>query len=96
MTTANLQGFPLGTVAPYVNGQPFLGGEILILLAAASNTNSTFAHTLRRVPHAYWVLDVGRNMAMLTPFERGSTAWTQSLVSFNLPLITYPVTGVLF
>jgi hypothetical protein len=100
--SANLQGFPLGTAAPWKNGDPFLGGQIVILPVAVANANTVITHNLRRLPRAYLVLDIGIQTFPILyggntgpPFGRGSTAWTFAVFSLNLPALTAAVTGVL-
>ena len=91
----NLQGFPFGTAAPFRAGDPFLGGQIIVLPIAVANANTVISHSLRRLPRAFLVLDVGTQAIAAIPFPRGTTAWTFAVFSLNLPALTSAVTGVL-
>jgi hypothetical protein len=92
----NLQGFPFGTGAPFRSGDPYLGGEIVVLPVGSANPNTLIAHTLRRLPRAFLVLDVGTQVfGVSIPFPRGATPWSQSQFSLSLPILSTPVVGVL-
>lgn len=102
----NAQGFPFGTAAPWKSGDAYLGGQIVILPAAAAQANAVIAHSLRRVPRAFLVLDIGAQtittpatFGTITvptiPFSRGTTPWNQATFSLALPALSAPVTGVL-
>lgn len=73
---------------PLTNGLKYLGGEIRIIPSGAANANYPLAHTCQRPPRLCDVLDIGTNTAMPTPFPRGATAWSSTIVYLNLPART--------
>lgn len=72
---------------PFVDGRPFLGGEIVIIPGGtAANANFVKTHHRRRIPRAALLLDVGTN-AITGPLPRGTTAWSTTQVSWAIPTV---------
>lgn len=89
--------YPFAKAEPFRDGMRWLGGEIRIIPGGtAANADYLVTHTMRRVPRAFLLLDVGTN-AITGPLPRGSTAWDRAQVSFNLPNVaaSQPLIGLL-
>ena len=75
---------------PFVNDQPYNGGVLKIVPATAANGNLIVPHALRAIPRWALVLDIGTG-SFPGVVPRGTTAWSQTAVSWNWPGNTQPV-----
>lgn len=83
--------FSDGTQFSTTQRTPWLGGEVIPISGGPSNVNRPISHGLHRVPRFHVVLDISNNLAMSTPFPRGSTAWDDRAIYLNAPSIGAPV-----
>lgn len=87
--------FPFAKAEVFTDRAKYLGGEIHIIPAQAASANLQVPHTLRRLPRAFLILDIGTNPPIATPLPRGATAWSFATFSLNLPTLTAPLIGLL-
>lgn len=81
------QPFARGQGKAFTDGQPYLGGQIRVLIGPiAANVNYALNHNLRVIPRFCMVLDAGTG-SVPSPLPRGATAWNASSISLNLPAI---------
>lgn len=89
--------FPFAKAEAFKDGLKWLGGEIVIIPGGtAANVNYTKTHHLKRTPRALLLLDVGTN-AIAGPIPRGTSVWSPTQFSLNLPTIAaaQPLTALL-
>lgn len=87
MRRVNVQPFARGQGQAFVDGQPWLGGEIRIIAGPQSlNANFAVKHSLRVIPRFAMVLDAGTATAP-SPLPRGSSAWTNADIYLALPAL---------